>query len=79
MVGIVNQTIVIMGQKLGRLELARADLVVRPKVAQIGATDFGQKQIAILEGEKAMQAAIPKLRDKVAEWVAAQNQASTAH
>jgi NTE family protein len=69
MVGIVNQTIVIMGQKLGSQELARADLVVRPKVGQIGATDFSQKQIAILEGEKAMQAALPKLRDKIAQWI----------
>jgi NTE family protein len=72
MVGIVNQAFIIMGQKLGSQELARADLVVRPHVGQIGATDFNQKQIAILEGEKAMQAAIPKLREKIALWVDAQ-------
>lgn len=73
MVGIVNQAFIIMGQKLGAQELARADVVVRPRVGQIGAADFNQKQIAILEGEKAMQAALPKLREQVAQWLVAQH------
>lgn len=66
MVGIVNQSITIMGQKLGELELARADVVLRPRVGQIGAADFEQKNVAILEGEKAAQAAMPQIKAKLA-------------
>ncbi|MDR3414399.1 MAG: patatin-like phospholipase family protein [Formivibrio sp.] len=65
--GIVNQSIAIMGQKLGEQELARADVVIRPKVGKIGATDFDQKNVAILEGEKALLAALPEIRQKMLE------------
>ncbi len=65
--GVVGQSITIMGQKLGEQELARADVIIRPKVGKIGATDFDQKNIAILEGEKAALAAIPEIRQKLAE------------
>ncbi|MBS1156747.1 MAG: patatin-like phospholipase family protein [Proteobacteria bacterium] len=67
MLGIVNQSIAIMGQKLGEQELARADVVIRPKVGKIGATDFDLKNIATLEGEKALMAALPEIRRKMAE------------
>ncbi|MFH7495364.1 patatin-like phospholipase family protein, partial [Pseudomonas syringae pv. tagetis] len=43
MLGIVNQSISIMGQRLVELELARADIVIRPKVLDIGAADFSQR------------------------------------
>jgi NTE family protein len=66
MVDIVNQSISIMGQTLGAQELARADVVIRPQVAGIGATDFAQKQQAILEGEKAALAALPAIRARLA-------------
>lgn len=66
MVGNVNQAIIIMGQKLGEQEMTRADVVVRPKVGKIGAADFDQKNVAILEGEKAMLALMPELRRKLA-------------
>ncbi|MET4681626.1 NTE family protein [Stenotrophomonas rhizophila] len=65
MLGIVNQSISIMGQRLGEQELARADVIIRPKVLDIGAADFGQRNNAILEGEKAAMAAMPQIRAKV--------------
>jgi len=68
MASIMNQAVIIMGQKLGELELARADIVVRPKVSKIGSTDFESKHIAVLEGERAMQAMMPELREKIAKW-----------
>ncbi len=71
MLGNVNQSITIMGQKLGALELARADIVIRPKVTDIGATDFAQKNRAILEGERAAQDALPEIRKKIAALQAA--------
>ncbi|WP_157669478.1 patatin-like phospholipase family protein [Chitinibacter sp. GC72] len=65
--GMMNQAIVIMGQKLGEQELARADIVITPKVGKIGAADFDQKNVAIVEGEKAALAALPLIRKKLAE------------
>jgi len=62
MLGIVNQSIAIMGQRLGEQELARADVVIRPKVLDIGAADFTQRNQAILEGEKAALAVLPQIR-----------------
>ncbi|WP_269531373.1 patatin-like phospholipase family protein [Chitinimonas sp. BJYL2] len=67
-VTIVNQAITIMGQKLGELELARAEVVIRPRVGKIGPADFDQKHAAILEGEKATQAAMPAIRAAIARW-----------
>jgi NTE family protein len=77
MVNIVGQSIAIMGQQLGRQEIARADVVIRPNVGSIGATDFEQKNQAILEGERAALAAIPSIRAKLAA-VAAARQAALA-
>jgi NTE family protein len=65
MLGIVNQSISIMGQRLGEQELARADIIIRPKVLDIGAADFSQRNNAILEGEKAAMAAMPQIRTKI--------------
>ena len=65
LLGVVNQSITIMGQKLGEQELARADVIIRPKVNDIGPADFEQRARAILEGEKAALAAMPQLRAKL--------------
>ena len=67
MLGIVNQSIGIMGQKLGEQELARADVVIRPRVNDIGPADFDQRNNAIMEGEKAALAAMPQIRARLAQ------------
>ncbi len=66
LLGNVNQSITIMGQRLGAQEMARADVVIRPRVADIGAADFDQRNNAILEGEKAAMAAMPQIRAALA-------------
>lgn len=66
LVNIVGQSITIMGQQLGRQELARADVVIRPNITGIGATDFERKNQAILEGERATLAQIPAIRAAIA-------------
>ena len=71
MLGNVNQSIKIMGGKLGALELARADIVIRPKVNDIGPADFEQKNRTILEGERAAQAALSQIKAKIAALQAA--------
>ena len=65
---ILDQTFTIMGQKLGAQELNRADVVIRPAIAGIGAADFNQKHQAMLEGERAAKAALPEIQRKLAAW-----------
>lgn len=67
LLGTLSQSIAIMGQKLGQAELARADVIVRPQVLDIGGADFTQRATAILEGEKAALAAMPQIRERVAQ------------
>ncbi|ADX46972.1 Patatin [Paracidovorax avenae ATCC 19860] len=76
MLGTLGQSIAIMGQKLGQAELARADVVVRPQVLDIGAADFTQRASAILEGEKAALAAMPQIRERVAQLQTARAEAT---
>ncbi|GAB3259519.1 patatin-like phospholipase family protein [Chitinimonas naiadis] len=69
--GILGQTVTIMGQHLGEQELARAEVVIRPRVGKIGAAEFEQKHTAVLEGERAALAALPAIREAIAKWQAA--------
>lgn len=62
LLGIVDQSITIMGRRLAAQELARADMVIRPKVNDIGAADFEQRSHAIMQGERAALAALPQIR-----------------
>ena len=77
MLGALGQSIAIMGQKVGQAELARADIVIRPKVLDMGSTDFSQRAQAIVEGEKAALAAMPQIRARVAQLQA--ERAQVAH
>ncbi len=61
-VDVLLQTFNIMGQSISSYELADADVVIRPNTGAIGSADFEQKHVAILEGEKATQAALPVIR-----------------
>ncbi len=75
LLGTLGQSIAIMGQKLGQAELARADIIIRPKVLEIGSTDFTQRAQAIVEGEKAAVAAMPLIRARIAQLQAERAQA----
>lgn len=59
---IMLQTFSIMGQSIGRYELAQADVVIRPDTGEIGPADFEDKHRAIMEGERAALAALPLIR-----------------
>ena len=67
LLGALGQSIAIMGQKLGQAELARADIVIRPRVLDMGSVDFSQRTLAIAEGEKAAMDAMPQIRALVAK------------
>lgn len=76
MVGTVSQALAIMGQRVGEAELARADVIVRPAVLDIAGTDFTQRAYAIAEGEKATAAALPQIRERIAQMQLAREQAA---
>ena len=65
MLDILLQTFTIMGRNLARFELKEADVVIRPLVDGVGSTDFQARHDAILEGEKAAQAALPQIREAI--------------
>jgi NTE family protein len=56
------QAIGIMYAKLASQQLSRADIVIKPKVGHIGSSDFSKRHEAILEGEKAAQEALPRIK-----------------
>jgi NTE family protein len=58
----IMQSIVIMYSKISQNQLARADVVIRPKVSHIGSTDFSKRHEAVLEGEKAALEAMPVIK-----------------
>ncbi len=76
--GNINQSITIMGQRLGQQELARADVVIRPSVSEIGPADFEQRNNAIMEGERATLSMIPQIRQKLAQMQRARVAAQAA-
>jgi NTE family protein len=59
---LLPKTTAIMGQSINRLELARADVVVRPSLTGVGSADFSARQRSIEAGRAAMQLALPRLR-----------------
>ena len=61
----ILQSISIMNSKLSAIQLARADVVIKPKVGYIGSADFSKRHEAVLEGEKAAIEALPKIKEIV--------------
>ena len=57
----ILQAVNVMYSKLGAIQLAKADVVIKPKVGHIGSADFSKKHEAILEGEKAAIEALPQI------------------
>lgn len=66
-VDVLLQTFTIMGNAIAATELQQADVVIKPDISQLSSVDFESRHLAILEGERAGQAAIPELKKKLAE------------
>lgn len=72
---ILMQTFTIMGQSIKQYELEKnADVVIRPSLAKMGASDFQGRNRAILAGEEAVAKMWPQIQRKLAE---AQTQATS--
>jgi len=67
-VDVLLQTFTIMGNAIAATELQQADVVIKPDISQLSSVDFQSRHLAILEGERAGQAAMPELRKRLAEW-----------
>jgi NTE family protein len=64
---VLLQTFTIMGQTIKTYELDKyADVVIRPSLAAMSGTDFGQRNAAILAGEEAVARIFPELQRKLA-------------
>jgi NTE family protein len=64
---VLMQTFTIMGQTIKAYELDKyADVVIRPNLAAMSGSDFGQRNAAILAGEEAVAKAWPELQRQLA-------------
>ena len=64
-VGIILQTISIMGQSIDQFELERAQVVIRPALKGMRGTDFKSRSNAILAGEEATLLQMDQIKSKL--------------
>jgi len=65
-VEMILQAIGIMHSKISAIQLAKADVVIRPKVGRIGSADFDKRLDAMIEGEKAALEVLPSIQAIIA-------------
>ena len=66
-VDVLMQSFDIMSQTINRYELSSADVVIRPVTRGIAQDSLDDRHLAILEGEKAVAAILPELKEKLAK------------
>ncbi len=64
---VLLQTFAIMGHAISQHELEDADIVIRPRTAAVSSTDFEDRHLAMLEGEKAAAAVMTELKARLAK------------
>ncbi|UJB32510.1 patatin-like phospholipase family protein [Chromobacterium sp. Beijing] len=69
----LDQSLNIMNGPALAQELKQADVVIRPQVQNIGSAQFDARHQAILEGERAAQAALPQIRQLLQQKAVAMN------
>ncbi|PKN04894.1 MAG: Patatin [Deltaproteobacteria bacterium HGW-Deltaproteobacteria-9] len=57
----IMRSIDMMNNKMAVIQLKNADVVIRPRVENIGSSDFTKRHEAIMEGEKATAEAMPAI------------------
>ena len=63
----ILQAVNVMYSKLATQQDAKADIVIKPKVGWIGSADFFRRHEAIMEGEKAALAVLPKINGLISD------------
>lgn len=69
----LDQSLNIMNGPALAQELKQADVVIHPQVQNIGSAQFDARHQAILEGERAAQAALPQIRQLLQQKAVAMN------
>jgi len=62
---VLLQTFAIMGQSLNQYELRGADIVIRPELATMKGSDFQQRNVAIMAGERATTALMGEIKQRL--------------
>lgn len=68
---LLTHAFVVMEHSIAQEETKLADVVIRPDLARVPATDLGARGLAITAGEEAARAALPEIRRLIAEKTAA--------
>ncbi len=63
----IMKSIQIMYNKMSQIPISQADVVIRPNVSFVGSADFSKRNEAIMEGEKAALAVLPKINALLAK------------
>jgi len=63
----IMKSVEIMYNKISRMPVSGADVVIKPDVGFVGSADFTRRHEAILEGERAAQAAMPGIEALLAK------------
>jgi NTE family protein len=63
----IMKSIQIMYSKMSLIPIGQADVVIKPIVGFVGSADFSQRNQAIMEGEKAALAAMPRINELLAK------------
>jgi len=67
MLKVLLQTFSIMGKSISQLELAQAEVVVRPAMPDVGSAEFTARKKSIEAGRAAMKLALPALKAALAK------------
>ena len=67
MLKVLLQTFSIMGKSISQLEMAQAEVVVRPALPDVGSAEFAARQKSIEAGRAAMKLALPALKAALAK------------
>ncbi|MBS1192906.1 MAG: Patatin [Nitrospirae bacterium] len=67
-VDVMLQSITIMGAVNAKTRKKEADVLISPKVGDVGMMDFTQKKRCMLAGIEATQKVMPEIKAKIEEW-----------
>ena len=65
---VMLQSIAIMGAENAKTKKKEADVLISPKVGDVGMLDFSQKKRCMLAGIEATQKMMPDIKAKIEEW-----------
>jgi NTE family protein len=65
---VMQQSIAIMGAENAKYKKREADVLIAPKIGDVGMLDFTQKKRCMMAGIEATQRAMPDIKAKIEEW-----------